>query len=37
VIGAGLLSFGFILTAVYVLVANTRLDAISLRLQEDLK
>jgi len=37
VIGAGLLSFGFILTAVYVLVANTRLDAISQRLQEDLK
>ena len=37
VIGAGLLSFGFVLTAVYVLVANTRLDAISQRLQEDLK
>jgi uncharacterized membrane protein (DUF485 family) len=37
VIGAGLLSFGFILTAVYVLVANTRLDALSQRLQEDLK
>jgi uncharacterized membrane protein (DUF485 family) len=37
VIGAGLLSFGFILTAVYVIVANTRLDAISQRLQEDLK
>jgi len=37
VIGAGLLSFGFFLTAVYVLVANTRLDAISQQLQEDLK
>ena len=37
VIGAGLLSFGFVLTAVYVLVANTRLDAISQQLQEDLK
>ena len=37
VIGAGLLSFGFVLTAVYVLIANTRLDAISQRLEEDLK
>jgi uncharacterized membrane protein (DUF485 family) len=37
VIGAGSLSVVFILTAVYVLVANTRLDAISQRLQEDLK
>ncbi len=37
VIGAALLSFGFILTAIYVFVANTRLDVISQQLQEDLK
>ncbi|ACL58089.1 DUF485 domain-containing protein [Methylobacterium nodulans] len=35
--GAALLSFGFVLTAVYVLVANTRLDALSRRLEEDLR
>ncbi|GJD51943.1 Inner membrane protein YjcH [Methylobacterium crusticola] len=37
VAGAGLLSFGFVLTALYVLVANTRLDALSRRLREDLR
>jgi uncharacterized membrane protein (DUF485 family) len=36
-VGAALLSFGFVLTAIYVLVANTRLDALSRRLQEDLR
>jgi uncharacterized membrane protein (DUF485 family) len=36
VAGAALLSFGFLLTAIYVVVANTRLDALSQRLQEDL-
>jgi uncharacterized membrane protein (DUF485 family) len=34
VVGAALLSFGFVLTAIYVLVANTRLDALSRHLQE---
>jgi len=36
VVGAALLSFGFLLTAIYVVVANTRFDALSRRLQEDL-
>ena len=35
VVGVALLGFGFVLTAIYVLVANTRLDALSRRLQED--
>ena len=35
VAGVALLCFGFLLTATYVLVANTRLDALSQRLQED--
>jgi uncharacterized membrane protein (DUF485 family) len=34
VVGVALLSFGFVLTAIYVLVANTRLDALSRHLQE---
>ena len=37
VVGAALLSFGFVLTAIYVLVANTRLDALSRHLQETLQ
>ncbi|ACA18276.1 protein of unknown function DUF485 [Methylobacterium sp. 4-46] len=37
VAGVGLLGLGFLLTAIYVLVANTRLDALSRRLQEDLR
>ena len=37
VVGAGLLSFGFVLTAIYVLFANTRLDALSRRLEEDVR
>ncbi|MFE1599796.1 DUF485 domain-containing protein [Methylobacterium sp. ID0610] len=36
-VGAALLGFGFVLTAIYVLVANTRLDGLSRRLQEDLR
>lgn len=36
-VGAAVLGFGFVLTAIYVLVANTRLDALSRRLQEDLR
>ena len=35
VVGVALLGFGFLLTATYVLVANTRLDALSRQLQED--
>lgn len=35
VVGVGLLAFGFLLTATYVLVANTRLDTLSRRLRED--
>lgn len=37
VVGAGLLCFGFILTAVYVVFANSRLDDLSRRLREDLQ
>jgi uncharacterized membrane protein (DUF485 family) len=37
VVGVALLSFGFLLTAIYVVVANTHLDALSRRLQEDLR
>lgn len=37
VLGAGLLSFGFALTAIYVLVANTRLDRLTRLLREDLE
>lgn len=37
VVGAALLSFGFVLTAIYVLVANTRLDTLTRRLLEDLR
>jgi uncharacterized membrane protein (DUF485 family) len=37
VVGAALLSFGFVLTAIYVLVANTRLNALGRLLQEDLQ
>ncbi|MGE7414440.1 DUF485 domain-containing protein [Methylobacterium tarhaniae] len=37
VVGAGLLALGFVLTAIYVAVANTRLDALSDRLREDLR
>ncbi|MGH1569547.1 DUF485 domain-containing protein [Methylobacterium sp. P31] len=36
-VGAALLSCGFVLTAIYVLVANTRLDGLSRRLQEELR
>lgn len=34
-VGVGLLALGFVLTVAYVLVANTRLDALSDRLRED--
>lgn len=34
VVGAGLLSFGFVLTAFYVVLANTRLDSLIQRLRE---
>jgi len=37
VLGASILSFGFILTAIYVVYANWRFDALSRRIQEDLK
>ncbi len=37
VVGAALLSFGFLLTTIYVLVANTRLDMLSRRLQEEVR
>lgn len=37
VIGASILSFGFVLTAIYVVYANRRFDALSRRIQEDLK
>jgi uncharacterized membrane protein (DUF485 family) len=37
VAGAGLLALGFVLTAIYVAVANIRLDALSDRLREDLR
>ena len=37
VLGVALLSFGFVLTAIYVVIANTRLDDLSRRLQEDLR
>ena len=37
VAGAGLLALGFVLTAIYVVIANTRLDALSERLREDLR
>jgi uncharacterized membrane protein (DUF485 family) len=37
VLGAGLLSFGFALTAIYVLVANTRLDRLTRLLREELE
>jgi uncharacterized membrane protein (DUF485 family) len=37
VVGAALLSFGFVLTAIYVLVANTRLNVLGRLLQEDLQ
>ncbi len=36
VVGVALLVLGFLLTAIYVVVANTRLDDLSRRLQEDL-
>lgn len=35
VVGAGLLSLGFVLTAIYVAVANARFDTLSQRLRED--
>lgn len=37
VAGVALLCFGFVLTATYVLVANTRLDALSQRLLENVQ
>jgi uncharacterized membrane protein (DUF485 family) len=37
VLGVGLLIFGFVLTAIYVVFANSRLDDLSRRLQEDLQ
>ncbi|GJD65871.1 DUF485 domain-containing protein [Methylobacterium frigidaeris] len=37
VAGVGLLALGFVLTAIYVAVANTRLDALSRRLREELR
>jgi len=37
VLGVGLLGFGFVLTAIYVAFANSRLDELSRRLQEDLR
>jgi uncharacterized membrane protein (DUF485 family) len=37
VVGAALLSFGFVLTAIYVFVANTRLDTLTRHLLEDLR
>jgi uncharacterized membrane protein (DUF485 family) len=35
VLGAALLGLGFILTAIYVAVANARFDALTQRLRED--
>lgn len=37
VLGVGLLGLGFVLTAIYVAFANSRLDELSRRLQEDLR
>lgn len=37
VVGVALLSFGFLLTATYVVVANTRLDTLSRQLREDVR
>lgn len=37
VAGVALLSFGFLLTATYVVVANTRLDSLSRQLREDVR
>lgn len=36
-VGVALLVLGFVLTVIYVLVANTRLDGLSRRLREDLR
>jgi uncharacterized membrane protein (DUF485 family) len=36
-VGVALLGLGFVLTLIYVLVANTRLDGLSRRLREDLR
>lgn len=37
VVGASILSFGFVLTAIYVVYANRRFDALTRRIQEELK
>lgn len=37
IVGVALLGLGFLLTAAYVAVANTRLDSLSRRLQEDVR